>query len=111
MSMGPLAEAISPPIDYRKIGTTAKSGNHWMHSSSWLHRSDSYRQNWFSLQKRGMTIVFPIFETVCHLSTIGGLMVCDPCVVFMYSAILYVNISFMLAYPSMTSSCQTRNYY
>ena len=43
MSMGPLAEAISPPIDYRKIGTTAKSGNHWMHSSSWLHRFDSYR--------------------------------------------------------------------
>jgi len=72
--MGPLAEAIPPSIDYRKIGTTAKYGNQWMHSSSWLHRSDSYRQNWFSLQKREMTIAFPIFETVCHLSTLDGWM-------------------------------------
>jgi len=84
VSMGPLAfakalgEEIHPPMDDRKIGTAAKSGNHWMYSSSWLHRSNSYRQIWFSLlstcqiQKRRMTIAFPIFETVCHLSTMNG---------------------------------------
>ena len=110
ISMAPLAVAealglkIYPPLDDRTIGTAEKSGHQlvivgWIYPRGFtgpiaLVETGFLLLSTCQMQCRGMSTEFPMFDTVCHLSTCDGwFATLDQCVV---TRLYYIDVRCLL---------------